>query len=363
MKIDFVISSLIPGGAERVLVLVANSLARNINNEVSVIVLYKTSESYQLDSAVKRIELKQSKFVLNYTVNSLVNLINHYRKKSRRPDVLISFLTTTNFISIIVAKLFSIKIIAQEHTSFSGSAVENNFITKITRKYLYKLADVVTVLTSHDISNYKKLGVDVCVMPNPCSFKPITENSHPRDNVILAVGNLDRYHNKGFSNLMSIMKPIFEEYPDWRLKIAGSGNIGLQFLTKLAKEKNILDKITFTGFTENISELMYNSSIFILPSRFEGLPMALLEAMSQGMACIAYDCETGPSDIIIDNENGLLIEDQNIEKMQLGLRKLLDNQELRAALANRGIKSLAKYDISAITNRYEMLFEKLENKP
>lgn len=363
MKIDFVISHLRPGGAERVLVLMANSLARNVNNEVSVIVLYKRGESYPLDPAVKKIELKERKFTLNYTLNSILNLTNHYRKKSRRPDVLISFLTTTNFISIIVAKLFSIKIIAQEHISLTGYGGDNYYIANITRKYLYKKADVVTVLTSHDVSNYKKFGVDVSLMPNPCSFKPITENAHIRDNVILAAGNLNRYHHKGLDNLISIMVPIFDQYPDWRLKIAGSGDKGLLYLKKLAKEKNIFDKIIFTGFMENISELMYNSSIFILPSRFEGLPMVLLEAMSQGMACIAYDCVTGPSDIINNDENGLLIEDQNIEKMRLGLRKLIENKDLRLKLANQGIKSLDEFDISAITNRYEMLFEKLKNKP
>lgn len=363
MKIDFVISHLNPGGAERVLVLMANSLARNINNEVSVIVLYKRGESYPLDPAVKKIELKERKFKLNYTLYSTLNLTNHYWNKSHRPDVLISFLTTTNFIAIIVAKLFSIKIIAQEHISFTGYGGDNNFITKITRKYLYKLAGKVTVLTSHDVSNYQKLGVDVYVMPNPCSFKPITKNSHARDKVILAVGNLNRYHHKGFDNLISFIVPIFDEHPNWRLKIAGSGDKGLEYLTELAKENNILDKIIFTGFTENISELMCNSSIFILPSRFEGLPMVLLEAMSQGMACIAYDCVTGPSDIINNNENGLLIEDQNIEKMQLGLRKLIEYKELRETLANKGIKSLDKYDIDAIKNRYEMLFDQLIKKP
>lgn len=90
--------------------------------------------------------------------------------------------------------------------------------------------------------------------------------------------------------------------------------------------------------------------------------MVLLEAMSQGMACIAYDCETGPSDIISNNENGLLIENQNVKKMQKGLRNLIDNKDLRETLANNGIKSLDKYDLSAITNRYEMLFDKLEEK-
>ncbi|MCK0124112.1 glycosyltransferase family 4 protein [Gelidibacter sp. F2691] len=359
MKIDFVISSLTPGGAERVLVLMANSLAKNIENEVSVIVLYKTDEAYTLDNAVKKIPLEQSKLIPTFTLDSIVNLIKYYKTKSQRPDVLISLSTTTNFIAIIVAKLLSIKIIAQEHISFSGYSGDNDFIKKITRKYLYKMADIVTVLTSSDVFHYKKLGVDVSVLPNPCSFRPIEDNAHSRDKIILAAGNLDRYHHKGFDSLITIITPILQEYPEWRLKIAGSGDKGLEFLTELAKQKNILDKIIFTGFTKNILELMHNSSIFILSSRFEGLPMVLLEAMSQGMACIAFDCATGPSDIIINNKNGLLIEDQNIEKMQQGLRNLIESKELRAKLSNEGIISLDKFDISAITNRYEKMFNKL----
>lgn len=359
MKIDFVISSLTPGGAERVLVLMANSLARNINNEVSVIVLYKTDEAYTLDNSIKKIQLTQSKFIPTFTLDSIVSLTKYYLNKLHRPDVLISFSTSTNFIAIIVAKLLSIKIIAQEHISFSGYSGDNDFIAKITRKYLYKIADIVTVLTSYDVSHYKKLGVNVCVMPNPCSFKPITENFHPRDKVILAVGSLDRFHHKGFDNLIRIITPILEKYPDWGLKIAGSGDKGLEYLKDLAKERNILDKIIFTGFTQDISGLMHDSSIFILTSRFEGLPMVLLEAMSQGMACIAYDCVTGPSDIINNNENGLLIENQNIEEMQRGLLELIENKELRLKLANKGIKSLDVFDIAEITKRYEQLFNKL----
>ncbi len=254
---------------------------------------------------------------------------------------------------------FSIKIIAQEHNSYLRYMKGRKRITNFTKKYVYKKADVVTILTSFDIDFYKKYGVNVYVMPNPCSFTPITKNCHKRKKTILAVGNLNRYHHKGLDNLIKLMVPIFKEYPDWQLKIAGSGAKGLKILTKLAKEHNILDKIIFTGFITNVSKVMHQSSIFILPSRFEGLPMVLLEAMSQGMACIAYNCKTGPSDIIENNKNGLLIEDQNISKIQNSLRALLSDEELRHRLSNEGIKSLNKYDIKVVTERYETLFNKI----
>jgi glycosyltransferase involved in cell wall biosynthesis len=359
MKIDFIISSLGGGGAERVLTLMVNSLAKNPKNKISVITLFQNKEDYKLDPAINKVKLKQTKFLPSHTFRSIINLSRHYKTKDNRPDVIVSLITLTNLITIIVAKIFSIKIIAQEHNSYLRYMKGRRWITNLTKKYVYRWADVITVLTSFDLEYYIKNGVKVYVMPNPCSFTPIITNSHRRKKTILAVGNLDRYHHKGLDNLIILVAPILKEFPDWKLKIAGSGDIGLKFLTELAKDHDVLDKIVFTGFINNVSNVMYQSSIFILPSRFEGLPMVLLEAMSQGMACIAYDCKTGPSDIIEDQKNGFLIEDQNMDKMQNGLRVLLMNSKMRNRLSNEGIKSLDKYNISVITERYEALFKKI----
>lgn len=361
MKLDFIISSLGGGGAERVLTLMVNSLAKNPNHEISVITLFNTKDNYELDSKINRVRLKHIKYVPSHTFRSIVSLSQYYKSKSNRPDIIISFITLTNLIAIIVAKFFSIRVIAQEHNSYLRHMKGRKRITKITKKHIYKLADVITVLTAFDIEFYQKHGVNVSVMPNPCSFNPITQNSHSRDKIILAVGNLDRYHHKGLDNLIKILPPIFKEYPNWKLKIAGAGNQGLIYLKKLADEHHISDKIIFTGFINNVSEVMYESSIFILPSRFEGLPMVLLEAMSQGMSCISYDCKTGPSDIIENNKNGLLIEDQNIDQMQNGLKKLLSDEKLRLRLSKESIKSLEKYNIKTITNQYEVMFNKIVN--
>ncbi|WP_179019468.1 glycosyltransferase family 4 protein [Winogradskyella forsetii] len=361
MKIDFIISSLGGGGAERVLALMANSLAKNRNYEISVIYFFEGKGGYDLASNIKRIKLKQTRYIPSHTFRSIINLSKHYKSKSKRPDIIVSFVTLTNLIAIIVAKLFSIKIIAQEHNSHLRYMQGRKRITDFTKKYMYKKADIITILTSFDIEYYESYGSKVYVMPNPCSFKAIETNSHKREKIILAAGHLNRYNHKGFDNLIELIAPILKAYPDWKLKIAGAGDEGLNHLKKLADENGIVDKVIFTGFINNISEVMNASSIFILSSRFEGLPMVLLEAMSQGMACISYNCKTGPSDIIKDNVNGLLIEDQNMSQMQDGLRNLIENEKLRSKLSNEGIKSLDKYHISEITKRYEALFKNLVN--
>jgi glycosyltransferase involved in cell wall biosynthesis len=362
MKIDFIISTLRGGGAERVLSLIANRLAKQNSYDISIITLFEGDDNYELDSAIKRIVLSKNKALPSHTVRSIINLSQHYKSKTNRPDLIISFITLTNLIAIIVAKLFSIKIIAQEHNSHLRYMKNRKTITNFTRQYIYKKADLITVLTAFDIDYYKSFGANVMVMPNPCSFIPIENNAHARSKTILAVGNLNRYHHKGFDNLIELIAPVLKAHPDWTLKIVGSGDDGLQLLTGLSRKHNLTEQIIFTGFISNISELMQESSIFILSSRFEGLPMVLLEAMSQGMACIAYNCKTGPSDIINNNVNGILIEDQNQNEMRDKLLDLMTNENLRKTLANNGLKSLERFNIETIIKDYENVFNKILNK-
>ncbi|OMP30691.1 MULTISPECIES: glycosyltransferase family 4 protein [Mangrovimonas] len=358
MKIHFIISTLKGGGAERVLSILATAFADRDNYEITVLTLNKCKDYYKLPCYIKRISLHKGR-IANHKMRSIYNLTKFYYHKKNRPDLIISFITLTNFITIPVAKLYSIKIIVEEHNSYLRSMKNREFITNITKKYFYKKANLLTVLTTFDVAYYKKYGANVVVMPNPCSFPPIKIQPQNREKVILAIGKLDKYYHKGFDNLIELIAPILKSNPDWKLKIAGSGDKGYELLNKLSKKLEVSDRILFTGFVSNISELMLNSSIFILPSRFEGLPMVLLEAMSQGMACISYDCKTGPSDIITNNVNGLLIEDQNKKEMQNNLQNLINDETLRQYLSKNAIKSLDKYQIDTIIKNYESVFEKL----
>ena len=104
---------------------------------------------------------------------------------------------------------------------------------------------------------------------------------------------------------------------------------------------------------------MKKAEIFILSSRFEGLPMVIMEALSQGMACIAYDCKTGPSDIIVNGTNGLLIEDQNIVAMQESLGLLINNKKLRKELSDNALTSLDRFSMQTIITKWEELFAKI----
>ena len=109
------------------------------------------------------------------------------------------------------------------------------------------------------------------------------------------------------------------------------------------------------GQVKDLDKKLRESSIFVLSSRYEGLPMVLLEAMSQGCTCISYDCKTGPREIISNNINGILVEDQNMDDMTLALSDLIENEDKRERLATEAIKSVDRFSVKNITDKWERL--------
>lgn len=353
MKIDFIVDSLVPGGAERVLVLLANYFERQ-GHDVSIIT-FNDKEVWEPSKTIKRIKLHHGK-IKNQMIRCVKVLGQYYYNKKNRPDVIISFMTRTNLNAIIIAKLYNIKIIASEH---------NNHLKKIdrighyTRKYVYKYSNALTVLTNFDKQYYIKRKVNAYVMPNPCTFDLYQEPTRNRNKTILAVGALNRYHHKGFDNLIPIVAPVLKRNPDWNLKLVGGGKKGMQLLKDLTEKHDIKDQVIFEGFSKEVSRIMRESEIYIMTSRFEGLPMVLIEAMSQGLACISYNCTTGPSDIINHNENGILVEDQNHQAMGEELEKLMNNPQRREQLSNNAINSLDRFKIDNIYKRYLKIFDEI----
>ena len=353
MKIHFIISSLKGNGAERVLVKIADALVRK-GFDISILT-FNDEEDYKLNNDINRIRLHGGSFK-NHTIRSIINLIKYYRFKKNRPDIAISFITQTSFISIIAAKLYGIKIIASEHNSYLRNIMRTDLFTK---KYVYRFADKLVVLTSFDLPYYRKYKANVMVIPNPCSFEPIENTNQNREKVILVVGDLNRYRVKGFDRILYILKPLFKKHPEWKLKILGKGDRGMKFLTEEIKKLDLNQNVELSGFKKNIHEIMQVSEIFALPSQYEGLPMVLIEAMSQGMACIAYDCVTGPRDIINDNVDGILIEDQNETKMREGLDELMSNPDLRNKLRQESIHSIERYDVEKVVTEWINLFDEI----
>ena len=156
---------------------------------------------------------------------------------------------------------------------------------------------------------------------------------------------------------MDIAKEILPNNPEWKLKIVGGGAVGMAMIENKIKEYNLSEQVVLTGFRTDVDKIMQRSEIYLLPSRFEGLPMVLIEAMSQNMACVSYDCVSGPSEIITHNKNGILVKDQDKTEMAEQLNRIMQEEELRSQLRSNIKGSLNKFSVYEVTNEWERLFE------
>ena len=145
-----------------------------------------------------------------------------------------------------------------------------------------------------------------------------------------------------------------QEY--WRLVILGEGPERSK-LEKLAGTLGIRDAVVMPGIVKEPTEWMHKAQFFALPSRYEGFPNALLEAMACGCAVIATDCPSGPAEIIHHNENGLLVPKEDIKALSAGMSRLMEDRELRTCLGQRALEVRSRFAKDTIMAQWDNLIE------
>lgn len=256
---------------------------------------------------------------------------------------------TTHLLNIFLI-LFSnkkIKVIACEHMS---NTVVRGTVNKI-RKYCYKKVDKLIVLTKTDYKYYVKFipKEKIRVIPNSLSFINNEKNELTNKNMV-AVGRLTK--QKGFDLLLESVNLIKEEIKDWTIEIYGEGEEKVELLKKIKKYK-IEDIIQVKKPVKNIQQKYLNSSIYLLPSRWEGLPMVLIEALECGLPIISFDCPTGPSEIVKNKENGFLILPQDINNFAGKIVELVKNTNLRREMGIISKKIAKNYSKENIQQKWE----------
>lgn len=357
MKLLFYISSMQGGGAERVMSVLCNELADK-QYEIYLATNTKIPIAYELNDEVKVISLYPDNYDGMIRVLRFCALLSSIRKIAThtKPDIIISFMAGMTAKVIPAIWGLSIPIVASEHTTYDRVLP---FITKFQMLYIDRFADRVTVLSQHDYDYLGKRLPKKVVMPNPLSL-PILKETPDRRKNILAVGRLDGWWVKGFDNLIKVWSKLAILYPDWCLEIAGTGSSNnLVYLQNLVESYSLQGRVRFLGFQSAIAELMQQSSIFVLSSRNEGFGMVLLEAMSQGCACISFDCVAGPNEIITQNVSGVLVENQNLEKLEYSLSKVIKDEELRKFLSYNAIKEAESFLPEKIVHKWENMFLEL----
>ena len=362
MKILFYIHALSSGGAERVMATLANHFAER-GDEVTISCDASIETKFPISERVRIYDHRQgcygTKLRRKFAPFRMFHTFHNMRaiESEFKPDVAISFITTFNIYTILALLTRKVPVIVSEHTHVG---VKLSLREWIGREVTYPFANAITVLTRRDYNLWKKRYPGVVRMPNPCeSLSTTIDNNVKKVKVVLAAGRVTSWHIKGFDNLIRSWCMICHNFPDWKLKIAGSvDNKSVDYLKRIIEENHGIN-VEFLGFRDDVYDLMAKSEVYVLSSRREGLPMTLIEAMSKGCCCVSFDVETGPSDIITNNKNGILVKNQDVKELSIALRNVMEDDDLRQRLGKAASQAVMRYDVWNIITRWDILFKKI----
>ena len=368
-------------GRERV---VANK-ANFLSNKGHLVTIITTDQNkrpyyYSIEKNVRQVDLDINYF--SYAGKNIVEKIFSYKKKnklfeakfcefleSNPQDVVVTL--EERLVPVLLKHNKKIVLIAENHfNKFAddqiGMSAHRSSVQRIvyrmrrsffTKFYLSKL-DAYVVLTEEDKELWNNELPNLYAIPNSIDYdEQLLANLD--SNIAIAVGRLS--YQKGFERLIEAWKMIADRHRQWKLHIYGNGENEMALKSQV-KDNNLEDCISIYPATPSIKEKLLASSIFVLSSRFEGLPMVLLEAMSYGKSIVSYNCKTGPKDLITNN-NGLLVQEGNIVELANKIELLIENESLRKELGKNAKISAKNYTHETIMNRWMELFINLkENK-
>lgn len=253
---------------------------------------------------------------------------------------------------LIYERHASVKLNFSEMTVSRVKQLKNKCIHYLFRILASKF-NAFVVLTNGNKSEWRP--DNVIVIPNPLSFYP-KEKSLLENNSVIAVGS--HSYNKGYDLLLDAWKLVIQNHEKWKLHIYGKFDKQKTFLN-YASKLEIDNSVSFYKPTTDIQERYLNSSIMVLPSRSEGFGMVLIEAMACGVPCIAFNCPHGPADIIIDNEDGLIVPNGDIEAFSEAIIKLIKNEGLRRKMGDHAKENVKRYLPEAVMPQWDTLFKTL----
>jgi glycosyltransferase involved in cell wall biosynthesis len=281
-------------------------------------------------------------------------IVRYFR--SADDGVLVTTRPSLNLLSARTAPRRLIRV-AQEHMNLDSHRPKLR--AAITR--CYPRLDAVTVLTEHDHQAYQQAlnGSAVRLARIPNGIPPRDPPSPmPDTRRLVAAGRLTP--QKGFDLLLEAWATVTAKHPDWTLTVYGEGPSRRQ-LTEQRDALGLSNVVDFPGITAQLDTELRTSSMFVLSSRFEGLPMVLLEAMSCGLPVVAFDCPTGPGEVIDDGVNGRLVSPLDVGALAATLNAMIEEPDQRRAMGAAAYASSGRFFMPSICGAWERFFTALAN--
>ena len=362
MRLTIVISSLDGGGAERVTATLANEWARR-GWTVTLATLADGVDFYRLDPAVRRVSLglaADSHGVPEAAWRNYVRVreLRRFLRKER-PDVVLAMMTTSAVLCILASLGLGMKVVVSER--IHPPLLDVGWFWDRLRRLTFPLADRVVVLASESKRwlESRQKNARVVVIPNPVCLplscgEPFVSPDRivPTDKrILLAVGRMEA--QKGFDVLIDAFAGIADRFPDWMLAIAGEGSrrIALEAQTR---DAGLESRVVLLGRVGNLADWYRRADLFVLSSRFEGFPNALIEAMAHGCAVVSFDCDTGPRDIVHDNVDGFLVQPVgDADSLSRVLEAAMADDAVRSRLANNALAVAQRFSLDRVMRSWD----------
>ena len=374
-KIVYVTPALyMAGGVERVLTLKANYFADQFGYDITIILTEGKDKPlfYPLLDKIKVINLNIG-FEELWTC-SFFKKVYVYLKKQRqfkklltkelmriRPDITISLLRREiNFINDIKDGSRKIGEMHINRANYRNFNTEKPYLLKkLFAKFwsssllhpLQKL-DKLVVLTEKDRESWIELN-NVVTIPDPLSLSP-TKVSPLTEKRVVAVARYS--HEKGIDLLLQSWSKVEKKISDWRLDVFGDGD-RTSYELLIDDLKIDRSRCQLHARTNDVEKEYCNSSIFVLSSRYEGFGMVITEAMACGLPVVTFDCPWGPRSIITDGEDGVLVENGDVEAMATNLAKLIFDESLRNSMSKAGLNHVQRFKIERIAKQWKTVFD------
>lgn len=345
MKIVFVTPLIDLGGGQRYITELANYWASN-GKKVSIFVLRKSESFYNISDNVNIVKFDyQDSSKFSNLFNGLKIIIKLRKNiKQIKPDFVLSIVSAVNILTIISSLFLDTKVITRDVFSHTRN---RKYFDKLGRKFFYRFANGMIAQTS-EIKFFieKETGCkNINVIPNPVrNFNSNT--SVKKEKLIINVGRLNA--QKGQKYFIEACSKI--NIPGWKFIVLGEGKLR-KILENKIMELSVTNKVELPGAVKNVDDYLLKSSIFVFPSLYEGLPNALIEAMSAGLPCVSFDCETGPRDLINDGQNGFLVPVGDVDLLVSRIVELINDSELREKFSREAIKTTDKFKIEKISDK------------
>ncbi|HXG91035.1 MAG TPA: glycosyltransferase family 4 protein [Blastocatellia bacterium] len=357
MRLTLVISSLQGGGAERVMTTMANHWAA-AGWTITLLTLDDGTAPlfYELDNRVRRLPLAVAKDSSN-AIAAFRNTIKRVRAlrhaiRDSRPDVVLSFMDTTNVITILATRAFRVPVVVSERSDPESN--NPGKLWSLLRQMTYPLADAL-VVQSKGAFDYFSPSVQsrAHIIPNPVLF-PVLRNQEAsieiRKPFAAAMGRMVRA--KGFDLLLRAFAQIKDKHSKWSLAILGDGPLRGE-IEMFRDELGLCDRVVMPGRVSNPYEVLSQADLFVMSSRYEGFPNALCEAMASGLAVISTDCPSGPREIIRDEIDGLLVLNQDVTMLANAMDRLMSNETERAMLGARACEVTRRFSLDEVARIWE----------